>query len=113
VGPAFPPLASGEGPLSYEEMVGRLDEGMAWLAKLYANTMNVIHFMHDKYDYERIQVRGWCVVGRARGGGRWWFAACRRLCPAPPPRTHPSAESRTRTTATTIHTTAAAAAAAT
>lgn len=55
-GPAFPALKSGDGPLQYDEVVNRLDEGMAWLAKLYCNTMNVIHFMHDKYDYERIQV---------------------------------------------------------
>ena len=33
--------------------MGRVDEGMAWLAKLYCNTMNVIHYMHDKYAYER------------------------------------------------------------
>ena len=45
VGPKFPPLASGDGPLSYDEMKGRVDEGMAWLANLYCNTMNVIHFM--------------------------------------------------------------------
>jgi hypothetical protein len=56
-GPAFPTLKSGDGPLKYDEVVARLDEGMAWLAKLYCNTMNVIHYMHDKYDYERIQVR--------------------------------------------------------
>lgn len=29
---------------------------MDWLASMYANTMNVIHFMHDKYDYERLQM---------------------------------------------------------
>ena len=57
VGPAFPPLASAEsGPLDFEEVVSRLDEGMAWLAKMYCNTMNIIHYMHDKYSYERIQV---------------------------------------------------------
>lgn len=42
IGPAFPPLSSGDGPLSYDEIKGRLDEGMAWLAKLYCNTMNVM-----------------------------------------------------------------------
>jgi formate C-acetyltransferase len=48
VGPKFPPLNSGEGPLDYQEVKGRLDEGMAWLAKLYCDTMNVsggaVHF---------------------------------------------------------------------
>lgn len=33
-----------------------MDEGMAWLAKLYCDTMNIIHYMHDKYDYERVQM---------------------------------------------------------
>lgn len=30
--------------------------GMDWLASLYCNTMNIIHFMHDKYNYERLQM---------------------------------------------------------
>ncbi len=29
---------------------------MDWLAMLYCNTMNIIHYMHDKYDYERVQM---------------------------------------------------------
>lgn len=45
VGPKFPPLSSGDGPLNYDEIKGRMDEGMSWLANLYCNTMNVIHFM--------------------------------------------------------------------
>jgi formate C-acetyltransferase len=56
VGPAFPPLASGDGPLRYEEVVQRLDAGMDWIAALYTNTINVIHFMHDKYNFERLQM---------------------------------------------------------
>uniref|UniRef100_A0A383VBB5 formate C-acetyltransferase n=1 Tax=Tetradesmus obliquus TaxID=3088 RepID=A0A383VBB5_TETOB len=56
VGPKFPPLQSGDGPLDFKEVQQRLDEGMAWLAGLYANTMNVIHYMHDKYNYERLQM---------------------------------------------------------
>lgn len=64
VGPAFPPLASAEGPLQYEEVASRLDEGMAWLAGLYCNTMNVIHYMHDKYSYERLQV-GFCLQNQS------------------------------------------------
>jgi len=65
VGPTFPPLASAEGPLVFEEVVSKLDEGMAWLAGLYCNTMNVIHYMHDKYNYERIQVRSVCQPNAA------------------------------------------------
>jgi formate C-acetyltransferase len=30
--------------------------GMEWLAQLYCNTMNIIHYMHDKHNYERIQM---------------------------------------------------------
>jgi hypothetical protein len=30
--------------------------GMDWLAELYANTMNIIHYMHDRYDYERLEM---------------------------------------------------------
>jgi hypothetical protein len=41
VGPKFPPLQSGDGPLDFKEVQQRLDDGMAWLAGLYANTMNV------------------------------------------------------------------------
>eukprot|EP00878_Enallax_costatus_P002152 GHUV01002321.1.p1 GENE.GHUV01002321.1~~GHUV01002321.1.p1 ORF type:complete len:484 (+),score=155.35 GHUV01002321.1:1511-2962(+) len=56
VGPKFPPLKSGDGPLDYQEVRDRLQEGMVWLAHLYCNTMNTIHYMHDKYNYERLQM---------------------------------------------------------
>jgi formate C-acetyltransferase len=56
VGPKFPTLKSGDGPLDYNEVKSRLDEGMGWLAHLYCNTMNTIHYMHDKYNYERLQM---------------------------------------------------------
>lgn len=56
IGPKFPPLKSGDGPLDYNEMKQRLEEGMVWLAHLYCNTMNTIHYMHDKYNYERLQM---------------------------------------------------------
>lgn len=48
VGPKFPPLTTGDGPLDYGEVVKRLEGGMDWLTKLYTDTMNIIHFMHDK-----------------------------------------------------------------
>jgi len=42
--------------LDYDEVVERFHIYSAWLAKLYVNTMNVIHYMHDKYCYEKIQM---------------------------------------------------------
>lgn len=38
--------------LEYNDVVEKLDKVMEWLAEIYVNTMNVIHFMHDKYAYE-------------------------------------------------------------
>ena len=54
VGPAFAPIATDY--LNYEEVVEKFDHVMEWLAGLYMNTLNVIHFMHDKYSYERIEM---------------------------------------------------------
>ena len=42
--------------LDYDEVCRRLDFYRAWVARLYANTMNVIHYMHDKYAYEKLQM---------------------------------------------------------
>ena len=42
--------------LEYAEVKERFDRYLAWLCKLYVNTMNCIHFMHDKYAYEKIQM---------------------------------------------------------
>ncbi|MBR6750948.1 MAG: formate C-acetyltransferase [Clostridia bacterium] len=42
--------------LDYTEVMERFDFYLEWLAKTYVNTMNCIHFMHDKYAYERIQM---------------------------------------------------------
>ena len=41
-------------PLDFEEVKDALCRYMEWMAKLYVNTMNLIHFMHDKYAYERL-----------------------------------------------------------
>ena len=42
--------------LDYDEVMARFDETCAWLSKLYINTLNVIHYMHDKYCYERLEM---------------------------------------------------------
>jgi len=42
--------------LNYEEVVERYDEMMEWLARTYVNALNVIHYMHDKYAYESIEM---------------------------------------------------------
>ncbi|WP_407654799.1 formate C-acetyltransferase [Actinomadura luzonensis] len=54
VGPELPPL-SGE-YLDYDETVKALDRMMDWLAETYVNALNVIHYMHDKYAYERLEM---------------------------------------------------------
>jgi len=41
--------------LDYEEVNRRFDQMMDWLASLYVSTLNVIHYMHDKYNYESLQ----------------------------------------------------------
>lgn len=42
--------------LDYDDVMQKYDDMMEWLAGLYVNTLNVIHYMHDKYCYERIQM---------------------------------------------------------
>lgn len=54
IGPQKPVLAGDK--LDYGEVMERVREYAAWLSKLYVNTMNVIHFMHDKYAYEKSQM---------------------------------------------------------
>ena len=54
VGPAGSVFS--EKPLVYEEVMEKFKDYAAWLCKLYVNTMNVIHYMHDKYAYEKIQM---------------------------------------------------------
>lgn len=53
IGPEMTPLT---GKLNYEEVYSRFQFYMSWLADQYVNTMNVIHFMHDKYCYEKSQM---------------------------------------------------------
>lgn len=42
--------------LDYDDVMEKYDAMMEWLAGLYVNTLNVIHYMHDKYSYERLQM---------------------------------------------------------
>ncbi len=54
VGPKYRPITSEY--LDYDEVMERYQDMMRWLAGLYVNTLNVIHYMHDKYCYERLQM---------------------------------------------------------
>ena len=54
VGPKFRPITSEY--LDFEEVMEKYDDMMEWLAGLYVNALNCIHYMHDKYSYERIQM---------------------------------------------------------
>ncbi|MGA8941153.1 MAG: formate C-acetyltransferase [Thermoactinomyces sp.] len=54
VGPAYRPITSEI--LDFDEVWERYDDMMEWLSKLYINTLNVIHYMHDKYCYERLEM---------------------------------------------------------
>ena len=54
IGPQMPVMDAGK--MDYDEVVERFDIYLAWLSKLYVNTMNVIHYMHDKYAYEKVQM---------------------------------------------------------
>lgn len=54
VAPALSPITSDV--LDYKEVMTKFDTVMEWLAGLYINTLNVIHYMHDKYSYERIEM---------------------------------------------------------
>ena len=42
--------------LDYDDVMEKYDAMMEWLAGLYVNTLNVIHYMHDKYSYEKLQM---------------------------------------------------------
>lgn len=54
IGPQNEPFA--DDVLDFDAVFSRFKVYAAWLAKLYVNTMNVIHFMHDKYAYEKCQM---------------------------------------------------------
>ena len=54
VGPKYRPVTGDY--LDYDDVMSKYDDMMEWLAGLYVNTLNVIHYMHDKYSYERVQM---------------------------------------------------------
>ncbi|MBC6004346.1 MAG: formate C-acetyltransferase [Paeniclostridium sordellii] len=54
VGPRFEPITSEY--LDYDEVMEKFDMFTDWLANLYVNTLNVIHYMHDKYSYEALEM---------------------------------------------------------
>lgn len=54
VAPKFAPITSEY--LDYTEVREKFDQIMDWLSQLYINTLNIIHYMHDKYAYEKIQM---------------------------------------------------------
>jgi len=54
VGPTLKPITSDV--LDYAEVRARFDDMMEWLSQVYMDALNIIHFMHDKYCYERIEM---------------------------------------------------------
>ncbi|MBQ7122554.1 MAG: formate C-acetyltransferase [Clostridia bacterium] len=54
IGPQMPVLSGDK--LDYDEVMERFDVYIKWLSNLYVNTMNIIHYMHDKYAYEKTQM---------------------------------------------------------
>lgn len=54
IGPEIAPITSEY--LNYDEVIHKFDLMMDWLASLYVNTLNLIHYMHDKYYYEALEM---------------------------------------------------------
>src|SRR6185436_4596182 len=54
VGPAFEAVKGDY--LDFDDVIARFEQMMDWLAGVYVNAMNIIHYMHDKYAYERIEM---------------------------------------------------------
>ena len=54
VGPKYRPIT--DQYLDYDDVMEKYDNMMEWLAGVYVNTLNIIHYMHDKYCYEKIQM---------------------------------------------------------
>ena len=54
IAPPFEPVTGDV--LDFDDVLGRFEKMMDWLAGVYVNAMNVIHYMHDKYAYERLEM---------------------------------------------------------
>src|SRR5690625_6164665 len=54
VGPTYAPITSEY--LDYDEVTEKYDIMLDWLSGVYVNALNIIHYMHDKYSYERIEM---------------------------------------------------------
>ena len=54
IAPGFAPITSEY--LTYDEFMPRFENMMRWLAKTYVNALKIIHYMHDKYDYEAFEM---------------------------------------------------------
>ena len=54
IAPEFAPITGDV--LEYDEVMRKFDMLLEWLSALYINTLNVIHYMHDKYNYESLQM---------------------------------------------------------
>ena len=70
VGPEYRPITSEY--LDYHEVMHKYKQMMKWLAQVYVNALNIIHYMHDKYCYEKLQmalhdkdVKRWFATGIA------------------------------------------------
>jgi len=55
VSPEFAAITSNDA-LDYNEVIAKYDNILTWLADLYVNTLNLIHYMHDKYSYESLEM---------------------------------------------------------
>lgn len=56
ISPRFEPVTTGDKSLNFDEVWNKFDNMMSWVADKYVNTLNVIHYMHDKYYYESAEM---------------------------------------------------------
>ena len=54
IGPKYRPITSEY--LEFDEVWEKFDDMMEWLAGVYVNALNIIHYMHDKYAYEKLEM---------------------------------------------------------